>query len=73
MHRGGEAEASSGGLPCAFQDAITMEMKAAIGSCKCIHWLCNNEVYHNIFTLWLIALAAHISKLSNVHNATYTS
>ena len=46
MHRGAvvaEAEVSSA---CAFQNAVTMEMKAAIGCCKCIYWLCKNEISH---------------------------
>jgi len=83
MHRGAvvaEAEASShsGGLPRAFQDAVTMEMKAAIGCCKCIYWLCKNEISHTTTYPQLLSLAislgcSYLKALNVGRNATYTS
>ncbi len=39
-----EAEQAGSGIVQAFSGAITCEMKAAIGCCKCIYWLCKNEM-----------------------------
>ena len=41
-----EAEHSAGGIRQAFQDAVTLEVKVAIGCCKCIYFLCKQEIAH---------------------------
>ena len=49
MHRDAamvEAEHSAGGIRQAFQDAVTLEMKAVVGCCKCIYFLCKQEIAH---------------------------
>ena len=51
MHWGAivdEAELSTGGIPCAFKDTVTLKMKAAVRCCKCIYWLCKQEISHTI-------------------------
>ena len=83
MHRGpivAEAELSTGGIPCAFKDTVTLEMKAAVGCCKCIYWLYKQDISHTTTYPHLLTLAESFGceyfKALNVHvghNATYTS
>ena len=52
-------------------------MKAAVGCCKCIYWLCKQEISHTTTYPHLLILAESLGreyfKALNVgHNATYT-
>ena len=82
MHCGAivdEVELSTGGIPCIFKDTVTLEMKAVVGCCKCIYWLCKQEISHTTTYPHLLTLAESLGceyfKALNVgHNAaTYTS
>ena len=52
-----EATTQAGGLPCAFEEAYSLEVKATIGCCK---WLCKQEIPHYPH---LIALAVNILRV----------
>lgn len=41
-----ETERAGGGIAQSFSGVVTCQMKAAIGCCKCIYWLCKNEIPH---------------------------
>ena len=81
MHRDAamvEAEHSAGGIRQAFQDAVTLEMKAAVGCCKCIYFLCKQEIAHTTTYPHLLTLAENLGceylRALNVgRNAKYTS
>lgn len=81
MHRSAavvEAEHGAGGIRQAFQDAVTLEVKAAIGCCKCIYFLCKQEIAHTTTYPHLLTLAESLGceyfKALNVgRNAKYTS
>ena len=82
MHRDAamvEAEHSAGGIRQAFQDAVTLEMKAAVGCCKCIYFLCKQEIAHTTtYPHLLLTLAENLGceylRALNVgRNAKYTS
>ena len=73
-----EFDQSNGGITRAFEDARSLEMKVAIGCCKCIYWLCKHEIPHSTTYPHLISLAQSLGceyfKALNVsRNATYTS
>ena len=73
-----EASSQAGGIPHAFDDAFTLEMKAAIGCCKCMYWLCKQEISHTTTYPHLLGLAENLGcdyfKALNVgKNAKYTS
>ena len=81
MHRGAlvvEAEHSSDGIQHAFQDVVTLEMKAVIGCCKCIHFLCKQEISHTTTYPHLLTLVESLGceyfRVLNIgRNAKYTS
>lgn len=81
MHRSApvvDAEHSTGGIRQAFQDAVTLEAKAAIGCCKCTYFLCKQEIAHTTTYAHLLTLAGSLGceyfKALNVGcNAKYTS
>ena len=63
MHRDAvmvEAEHSAGGIRQVFQDAVTLEMKAAVGCCKCIYFLCKQEIAHTTTYPHLLTLAENL-------------
>ena len=81
MHRQAEvmeASLQAGGIPRAFDESCTLEMKAAIGCCKCIYWLCKQEVSHTTTYPHLLSLAENLGcdyfkALRVGQNAKYTS
>ena len=79
MHKQAEVmELQAGDIPRAFDEAYALEMKAAIGCCKCIYWLCKQEVSHTTTYPHLLSLAENLGcdyfKALNLgHNAKYTS
>ena len=81
MHCGAtvvEAEHSTGGIQRAFQDAVTLEMKAVMGCFKYIHFLCKQEISHTTTYPHLLALAENLGSeyfraLNVCRNAKYTS
>ena len=79
MHKQAEVmELQAGGIPRAFDEAYALEMKAAIGCCKCIYWLCKQEVSHITTYPHLLSLAENLGcdyfKALNLgQNAKYTS
>ncbi len=73
-----EAEQAGSGIVQTFSGAITCKMKAAIGCCKCIYWLCKNEisqttVYPNLHQLAEDLGCEYFKALKVGRNATYTS
>ena len=73
-----EAEHGTGGIRQAFQDAVSLEMKAAIGCCKCIYFLCKQEIAHTTTYPHLLTLAEslgceYFKDLNVGRNAKYTS
>lgn len=73
-----EADRAGGGIAQAFSGLITCEMKAAVGCCKCIYWLCKNEIPHTTVYPNLLELAEQLGceyfkALKVGRNATYTS
>ena len=73
-----ELHKATGGIPQAFSEALNIETKAAIGCCKCLYWLCKQEISHTTTYPQLLALAENLGctyfKALNVgRNATYTS
>ena len=73
-----EAENRGGGIRQALKERMSCEMKAAIGCCKCIYWLCKNELPHTTTYPNLLELAENLGceyfKALRVGcNATYTS
>ena len=79
MHRDAamvEAEHSAGGIRQALQDAVTLEMKAAVGCCKCS---CANEKsltqppYPHLLTLVENLGCEYLKALNVGRNAKYTS
>ena len=79
MHKQAEVmELQAGGIPRAFDEAYALEMKAAIGCCKCIYWLCKQEVSHTTTYPHLLSLAENLGcdyfKALNLgQNGKYTS
>lgn len=72
-----EADRAGGGIAQAFSGLITCEMKAAVGCCKCIYWLCKNEIPHTTVYPNLLELAEQLGceyfkALKVGRNATYT-
>ena len=68
----------TGGIPQAFENAITCERQAIIGCCKCIYWLCKRELPHTTTYASLLTLVENLGcqyfeALRVGQNATYTS
>ena len=62
----------------ALSDICSAEIKAAVGCCKCVYWLCKHEIEHTTTYPHLLELAQSLGcdyfKALNVgHNATDTS
>ena len=65
-------------IPGALRDTHSADLKAAIGCCKCVYWLCKQEIAHTPTYPHLLELAQSLGceyfKALNVgRNATYTS
>lgn len=81
MHRAAavaEVEQSSGRIRQAFHDVVTLEVKAAIGCCKCVYFLCKHEIAHTTTYPHLLAFAESLGceyfRALNVgRNTKYTS
>ena len=73
-----DVEHRAGGIQQAFQDVVSLEMKAVIGCCKCVLFLCKQEIAHTTTYPQLLALAESLGcdyfRALNVgKNAKYTS
>ena len=55
-----EAEHIAGGIRQAFKDAVTLEVMAAIGCCKCIYFLRKQETAHTTTYAHLLTLAENL-------------
>ena len=72
------ADQATGGISLTFSEAFSMVIKAAIGCCKCLYWLCKQEISHTTTYPHLLALMENLGctyfKALNVgRNAQYTS
>ena len=73
-----EAESRGGGIRQALKERMSCEMKVAIGCCKCVYWLCKNELPHTTTYPNLLELAENLGceyfkALRVGRDATYTS
>ena len=78
MHHSAAVVEASGGIRQTFHDAITQEVKAAIGCCKCVYFLCKQGIAHTTTYPHLLTLVESLGceyfKVLNVgKNAKYTS